>query len=77
MVELRKLQSDDQPNEIVDTDTSPSLGKVVIIDGMAFINAVGIQKFQIKNYSDFAECFLNIVKAETRGYNEARIIFDR
>ena len=71
-VELRKLQGNDQLNEVVDTDTSTSSRKVVSIDGIAFANPVDIQKFQIKNCSDFAECFLNIVKAETRGNNEAR-----
>ena len=48
-----------------------------IIVEMAFANAVDIQKFQIKNCSDFAKCFLNFIEAETKGYNEARIIFDR
>lgn len=76
MSEFRKLQSDEQPNEIVDTGTSTSLRKVVI-NVMAFVNTVEIQKFQIKNCSDFAKCFLNIIKAETKGYNEARIILDR
>ena len=44
---------------------------------MAFVNTVEIQKFQIKNCSEVAECFLNIVMTETRGYYEVRIIFGR
>ena len=71
--ELRKLQNNDPPNEVVHTDSR----KIIIIDGMAFVDQVDIQKFQIKNCSDFAKCFLNIIKAETKGYNEARIILDR
>ena len=71
--ELRKLQNIDPPNEVVHTDSR----KIIIIDGMAFVSKVDIQKFQIKNCSDFAKCFLNIIKAETKGYNEARIILDR
>ena len=72
-VELRKLQNNEPSNEVVNTNSR----KVIIIDGMAFVNAVDIQKFQIKNCSDFVKCFLNIIKTETKGYNEARIIFDR
>ena len=68
---LRKLQNNDPSNKVVNTDSR----KVIIIDGMAFFN--DIQKCQIKNCSDFAKCFLNIIKAETKVYNEARIIFDR
>ena len=71
--ELKKLQNNDPSNEVVNTDSR----KVIIIDGMAFVNATDIQKFQIKNCSDFVKCFLNIIKAETKGYNEAGIIFDR
>ena len=70
---LRKLQNNDPSNEVVNAD----LRKVIIIDGISFVNAVDIQKFQIKNCSDFVKCFLNIIKTETNGYNEGRIIFDR
>ena len=71
--ELSKLQNKDLSNEVVNMVTR----KVIIIDRMAFVNTVDIQKFQIKNCSDFAKCFLNIIKAETKGYNEAKIIFNR
>ena len=71
--EVRKLQNNDPSNEVGNTDSR----KVIIIDGMAFVNAVDIQKFQIKNCSDFAKSYLNFIEAETKGYNEARIIFDR
>ena len=71
--ELRKLQNNDPSNEVVNTNSR----KVIIIDGMVFVNATDTQKFQIKNCSDFAKCFLNIIKTETKGYNEARIIFHR
>ena len=71
--ELRKLQNNDPSNEVVNVD----LRKVMTIDGMSFVDAVDIQKFQIKNWSDFVKCFLNIIKTETNGYNEGRIIFDR
>ena len=47
--ELRKLQSDGQPNEVVDTNTSISSGKVVINYETALVSAVDVQKFQIKN----------------------------
>ena len=56
--ELKKLQNDDQPNEVVDTDISTKWSKVVIINGVAFVNAVKIQKFQTKNCSDFTQYFL-------------------
>ena len=69
--ELRKLQNNDPSKEVVNTNSR----KVIIIDGMAFVN--DIQKCQIKNCSDFAKCVRNIIKAERKGYNEARIIFDR
>ena len=39
---LRKKESNDQPNEIVDTDTSTNPEKVVIIDGMVFVNVTDI-----------------------------------
>lgn len=55
MSEFRKLQSDEQPSEIVDTDTSTSLRKVVIIDEKELVNAVDTQKFQIQNFSNFSE----------------------
>ena len=57
MSEFRKLQSDEQPSEIVDTDTSTSLRKVVIIDEKELVNVVDTQKFQIKikNFSNFSE----------------------
>lgn len=57
MSEFRKLQSDEQPNEIVDTGTSTSLRKVVIIDEKELVNVVDTQKFQIKikNFSNFSE----------------------
>ena len=71
--ELSKLQNKDLSNEVGNMVTR----KVIIIDRMAFVNTVDIQKFQIKNCSDFAKCFLNIIKAETKGYNEAKIIFNR
>ena len=71
--ELSKLQNKDLSNEVVNMVTR----KVIIIDRMAFVNTVDIQKFQIKNCSDFAKCFLNIIKAETKGYNEVKIIFNR
>ena len=70
--ELSKLQNKDLSNEVLNMVT-----RKVIIDRMAFVNTVDIQKFQIKNCSDFAKCFLNIIKAETKGYNEAKIIFNR
>ena len=41
--ELRKLQNNDPSNEVVNADSR----KVIIIDGMTFVNAVEIQKFQI------------------------------
>ena len=71
--ELRKLQNNDPSNEVFNTDSR----KIIIIDGMAFVNAIDIQKFRIKNCSYFAKYFLNIIKTETKLYNEARIIFDR
>ena len=55
MSEFRKLQSDEQPSEIVDTDTSTSLRKVVIIDEKELVNGVDTQKFQIRNFSNFSE----------------------
>ena len=57
MSEFRKLQSDEQPNEIVDTGASTSLRKVVIIDEKELVNVVDTQKFQIKikNFSNFSE----------------------
>ena len=55
MSEFRKLQSDEQPNEIVDTGTSTSLRKVVIIDEKELVNGVDTQKFQIRNFSNFSE----------------------
>ena len=57
MSEFRKLQSDEQPNDIVDTGTSTSLRKVVIIDEKELVNVVDTQKFQIKikNFSNFSE----------------------
>ena len=55
MSEFRKLQGDEQPSEIVDTDTSTSLRKVVIIDEKELVNAVDTQKFQIQNFSNFSE----------------------
>ena len=39
---LREKESNDQPNEVVDTDTSTNPGKVVIIDGMVFVNVIDI-----------------------------------
>ena len=39
---LREKESNDQPNEVVDTDTSTNPGKVVIIDGMVFVNVINI-----------------------------------
>ena len=39
---LRKKESNDQPNEIVDTDNSTNPEKVVIIDGMVFVNVTEI-----------------------------------
>jgi len=66
-----------QSNEMDCTDTDTHTKKVIIIDGMAFVNSVDIKKSQIKNCRDFANCFLNIINAEIKECNEVQIIFDR
>ena len=51
--------------------------KVMTIDGMAFVNKVGIKPSQVHICLDFAECLINIINNETKVYDEVRIIFDK
>ena len=51
--------------------------KVIIIDGMAFVNKVNIKTFQLGTCLDFAECFISMITNETRGYNGVRNIFNK
>ena len=57
--QLYKLQSEDGNA----TGTTESR-RVIILDGMAFVNAVDIVKSQIKNCKDFVRTFLNIIQSE-------------
>ena len=71
--ELRPLQI--QPDNF-DAEISGVLEtnfrKVIIIDGMAFVNKVNIKNFQLGTCLDFAECFISMIKNETRGNKEVR-----
>ena len=55
-------------------DTSPKY-KVIIIDGMALVNA--ITKTGIKTCNDFAQAFLDQLSNMADEYDEVRLVFDR
>ena len=64
-------------SEFIDTQSQM---KVLILDGMAIVNALPKEKntdFPIKTCHDLAELFIRQLLSKCHGYDEVRLVFDR
>ena len=64
-------------DNVVNVPSEDGEHKVIIFDGMAVVNRIDIKKSRIKTCKEFATTFCNITFAESEGFDEVRIIFDR
>ena len=64
-------------DNVVNAPSEDGEHKVIIFDGMAVVNRIDIKKSRIKTCKEFATTFCNIIFAESEGFDEVRIIFDR
>ena len=74
-IETATMAADLTPNT-----PTPPVKKVVILDGMAIVNALPKDKdlqFEVKTCKDLAELFVLQVVSRCSGYDDVRLIFDR
>ena len=70
--ELRKMLP-----EKYEEDHHVSSKRVIVFDGMALVNKTDTKKSKIKTCREFSDHFIKIVKRESTGFNEIRVVFDR
>ena len=70
--ELRKMLP-----QKYEEDHHVSSKRVIVFDGMALVNKIDIKKSKIKTCLEFSDHFIKIVKRESTGFNEVRVVFDR
>ena len=51
--------------------------KVIILDGMAIVNALPKDKSEVKTCKDLADLFISKLVSRCSGYDEVRLTFDR